>query len=112
MMSHVHDLKPGSLGLVAHNLKPYELNGWVRGVDIKRRCNISKLIFHGHVYCLNVHVPHGTLVLVVSEQKPSNSLESYSFDVYNSYYEVLWGETVLFLKKETLLNPYFQNEEP
>lgn len=104
MDSAVHRLKPGSLGLVAHTLKPYELNGWVKGVDIKTRWHISQLVFHGHVYCLNVHVPHGTLVLVVSEQKPSNISES--------YYEVLWGETVLFLKKETLLNPYFQNEEP
>jgi hypothetical protein len=108
MDSAVHRLKPGSLGLVAHTMKPYELNGWIKRVSIdKTKWYTNDLVFCGQLYFLNAHVPHGTLVLVLSEQDLKRTTDTTT----ESYYEVLWGETKLFVKKETLLNPYFRNEE-
>lgn len=105
-MPHVHDLKPGSIGLVAHTMKPHELNGWVKRLNVdKMKYYTNDLMFRGNLYFLNLHVPHGTLVLILSEQ----SLKRTTSSIPGSFYQVLWGETVVFLKRDLLINPYLNS---
>ena len=104
----VHNLKPGALGLVAHTMKPHELNGWVKRVVVdSTQYYPSDLMFGGNLYKLDLHIPHGTLVLVLSE----NQLRTASSNIYSRYYQVLWGETALFIRGDRVFNPYFNGEE-
>jgi hypothetical protein len=101
----VHNLKPGALGLVAHTMKSHELNGWVK-TDVTIKVLPTTLVVDGEFYGLNVHIPHATFVLILSE----HSLRT----VYNSsvvrYYKVLWRDMICLIKRELLIN-FHVNEE-
>jgi hypothetical protein len=104
-MANVYDLKPGSIGVVAHTLKPHELNGWVKRVKDQATYCAGDLVFNNDLYFLNVHVPRGTFVFILSEQELKHSTSIIS----DFFYEVLWEETIVLLKRDTVFNPYYNS---
>lgn len=106
----VHGLKPGELGLVAHKMRNHELNAWVRraGSPPSSRYFPSDLVFHGNLYVLDLHIPHSTMVLVLSE----NQLRNVSFSTFQLFYQVIWNEMVCFVKRDLVINPHANDQKP
>jgi hypothetical protein len=118
---NVHELKPGDIGLVAHQITPYGSNAWSRktiSVDPSTRMiGSGDFEFEGNTYAIDTHVPHGTLVLIVSKHKlQTGRVLSSSIDPSESnlgfFYRIVWGERILFIRQELVLNPYVNEQTP
>lgn len=93
MNPDVHHLEPGNLGLVAHKMKLYEFNGWTRK-QVSEPSGDS-------VWSLTHHIPHGTLVLILSFHRMNCAIHGDP-----NFYQILWDETCLFVARSLVYNPY------
>ena len=103
----VHELKPGALGLIAHKMKPHELNAWVKriGVDPIPYYSSDLLYPDGSLYMLDKHIPHSTLVLVVSKKQLKKCYSNTSWP----FYTVIWNEMIYLVKRDLVINPHANN---
>lgn len=104
-MRDVHDVKPGALGIVAHEHSIHVLNVWTPR-ELDRGQFLSSFLFEGRAYDLTIHMPHGTFVLVVSEHEflLSNKIAT-------RFYRIIWNELFCFIRRDLVINPYINNEE-
>lgn len=102
MQSDVHDLQPGALGLVAHEMKLHQFNGWTK----RQLLEVERGPYGDRALCLTHHIPHGALVLVLSSHKMN-------FVVHGDpiFYQVLWNETCLFIERRLVFNPYVNSQK-
>lgn len=63
------------------------------------------IFLKGDLVNLTSHIPHGTMVLVLSQEKPGKDIHDPVF------YQILWGEVVCWVKKEYLINPRMNADE-
>ena len=98
----VHELKPGALGLIAHKMKPHELNAWVKrvGGDLTPYYSSDLLHLDGSLYMLDKHIPHSTLVLIVSKKQLKNYV-----DTTWTFYKVIWNEMIYLVRRDLVINP-------
>lgn len=99
----VHDLKPGSLGVIAHKMKPTEENAWVPDHQAK----LAYVHCNGVGYALKHHIPHGTIVMVVKEV----SVTTYPA-VPAWFYEIIWSDLICLVRRELVINPHLNSQNP
>jgi hypothetical protein len=114
IMRDIHELSPGQIGVVAHDLKPYVWNAWIENHEyVENNPFVSMFgsvpIFNNKPLILNFHIPHGNFVLVLSEPLLLATIASIkdSKEPFAFYYKVLWGEEVCWIEKKYLINPYY-----
>lgn len=93
----VHELKPGTLGLIAHCMKPNEWNAYIKEPNPGK----TPWIFVDNVpYKLSLHIPHSSLVLVVKAFSASTVQPP-----IQSYYEVIWQDFTCLVQRDLIINP-------
>lgn len=109
-MKNIHDIQPGKFGVVAHKMKPDQLNCWINLGYQESEITIwmgSVPWYNGNPLVLSYHIPHGTLVLVTA---PARDMIFAGIDP-KLYYRILWNEIDCWIKKELLINPYFNEDD-
>lgn len=111
-MSKIHELRVGQIGVVAHELKHYVWNAWTESHDIGTKpltpiFGYSPIV-NNKPLVKSLHIPHGSLVLVLKEATLLPTAESTKENKrpFIFYYKVLWREEICWIEKKYLINPY------
>jgi hypothetical protein len=111
----VHDVKPGELGIVAHNKLLSENFMFQHYWDTEKKNRVLQARDHYSISYCNVllggdiveptkHIPHGDMVLVLSEESPKPIGSNRPV-----FYKVLWDGNVGWIEKKYVINPWASN---
>jgi hypothetical protein len=111
-LQSVHEIEIGGLGIVAHKMKPDQFNSW-RKIPSNQINKLTDLVCDDDYYRLSLHVPHGTLLLILNKLKLATVEVTHSVMgmpykqiLYKDYYQCFWDESKILIKCEQVINPY------